>query len=264
MLNGEIFKIQGLPVAIFKLVMIYLLIQLTDIPMTIVEFSRNRSGDFGFQTGLFVAALIISLITVSAAWYIYRGGRPIQRQQWSLKRHWLAILVGLLVFLIVNVGIGLLIPITENQATIEDLLKRAPLPLWLLTMGIVGPIMEELTFRGVLMDYFFQPRAGWLAILVSGALFGLIHQTKTVYEWLVYAGMGWVLATAYWLTKSIFVPIMIHILNNCGSLFQLTTNVSNIQVFWGAVIGLVIVVGVWSFWRWRVSQQARDIGESIK
>ncbi|PRO88943.1 hypothetical protein C6Y13_09060 [Lactiplantibacillus pentosus] len=86
---GKIFKIQGLPVAIFKLVMIYLLIQLTDIPMSIVEFSRNRSGDFGFQTGLFVAALIISLITVSAAWYIYRGGRPIQRQQWSLKRHWL-------------------------------------------------------------------------------------------------------------------------------------------------------------------------------
>ncbi|MCT3305949.1 CPBP family intramembrane glutamic endopeptidase [Lactiplantibacillus pentosus] len=200
---GKIFKIQGLPVAIFKLVIIYLLIQLTDIPMTVVEFSRNRSRDFGFQTGLFVAALIISLITVSAAWYIYRGGRPIQRQQWSLKRHWLAILVGLLVFLIVNVGIGLLIPITENQATIEGLLKRAPLPLWLLTMGIVGPIMEELTFRGVLMDYFFQPRAGWLAILVSGTLFGLIHQTKTVYEWLVYAGMGWVLATAYWLSTEV-------------------------------------------------------------
>ncbi|MBQ0836661.1 CPBP family intramembrane metalloprotease [Lactiplantibacillus pentosus] len=261
---GKIFKIQGLPVAIFKLVMIYLLIQLTDIPMNIVELSRNRSGDFGFQTGLFVAALIISLITVSAAWYIYRGGRPIQRQQWSLKRHWLAILVGLLVFLIVNLGTGLLIPSTKNQAMLESIMTGAPLPLWLLTVGVVAPIMEELTFRGVLMDYFFQPRAGWLAILVSGTLFGLIHQPQTVYEWLVYAGMGWVLATAYWLTKTILVPIMIHILNNCGSLVQLATNVSNIQIFWGAVIGLVIVVVVWGLWHWRVSQQVHDIGESIK
>ncbi|MCT3290945.1 CPBP family intramembrane metalloprotease [Lactiplantibacillus pentosus] len=209
----------------------------------------------------------MSLITVGAAWYIYRGGRPIQRQQWSLKRHWLAILVGLLVFLIVNVGIGLLIPITENQATIEGLLKRAPLPLWLLTMGIVGPIMEELTFRGVLMDYFFQPRAGWLAILVSGALFGLIHQTKTVYEWLVYAGMGWVLATAYWLTKSILVPIMIHMLNNCWSIVQIMTPlriVTNVQVFWAAVIGLVIVVAIWGLWRWQSSQRAHTTGDSIR
>jgi membrane protease YdiL (CAAX protease family) len=84
--------------------------------------------------------------------------------------------------------------------------------IFLLVGGIVGPIAEELFFRGVL--YGFLRRWGIVvAIVVSTGLFVLAHPVSQGFP-LPQAVGGIVFALAYELEGSIMSPIVIHVLGN--------------------------------------------------
>jgi membrane protease YdiL (CAAX protease family) len=84
--------------------------------------------------------------------------------------------------------------------------------LFLLVGGIVGPIAEELFFRGVL--YGFLRRWGVVvAIVVSTGLFVLAHPISQGFP-IPQAAGGIVFALAYELEGSIMSPIVIHVLGN--------------------------------------------------
>ena len=85
--------------------------------------------------------------------------------------------------------------------------------LWVfLSVVLLGPLVEEFMFRGVIFHYLEKIKAGWFPILVSGILFGLWHQepVQVVYT----AIMGVVLGILYAYTRDLKAPIAIHILNN--------------------------------------------------
>jgi membrane protease YdiL (CAAX protease family) len=88
---------------------------------------------------------------------------------------------------------------------------------WLLLAAcIVGPVLEELIFRGVLFNALKKvfPHA-FLPILISGAAFGIWHSNvvQSVYT----AVMGIILAAVYEKTKNLRYPVAIHMLNNLFS-----------------------------------------------
>jgi membrane protease YdiL (CAAX protease family) len=84
--------------------------------------------------------------------------------------------------------------------------------LFLLVGGIVGPIAEELFFRGVL--YGFLRRWGIVvAIVVSAGLFVLAHPISHGFPVPQVAG-GIVFALAYEIEGSLMTPIVIHVLGN--------------------------------------------------
>ena len=99
------------------------------------------------------------------------------------------------------------------------ILLKVPLPgrlsailIFLLIGGIVGPIAEELFFRGVL--YGFLRRWGVVvAIVVSTGLFVLAHPISQGFTIPQVAG-GIVFALAYELEESLMTPIVIHGLGN--------------------------------------------------
>lgn len=108
-----------------------------------------------------------------------------------------------------------------------------------LIVGIVGPILEELFFRGFL--YKQLARYNWVyAMVTSAILFGLIHAN---FGQGVFAALfGLILAWSYHKTNSILTPIALHMANNCLSL--LTT-----QFWWTSLVmlgltiaGLIILV----------------------
>jgi len=78
--------------------------------------------------------------------------------------------------------------------------------------GVVGPIAEEVFFRGVLYG-FFRRWGVAVALIASSALFVLAHMFSPGVPWLRIAG-GIVFALAYEIEGILVVPITIHVLGN--------------------------------------------------
>lgn len=83
----------------------------------------------------------------------------------------------------------------------------------LIFAGILGPIAEELIFRGILFSSLKRTGLGaGLAIVLSGLIFGLWHGN---FVQAVYASLGgMVFAYVFYKTDSLGLVILIHIINN--------------------------------------------------
>jgi len=90
------------------------------------------------------------------------------------------------------------------------------LPLVLVVVS-VGPLVEELLFRGVLLSALLQRwHAGW-AVTISSLAFALIHLPGLQYQWYALpalAGLAWVLAWLRLRSGSIWPAVVAHSVNN--------------------------------------------------
>lgn len=153
------------------------------------------------------------------------GLRPL-RWRWE----WLVIGVGLAVLLLpVRAALGLLVQwaIEGNLDSLQargDLITGGALEFsWLgflstfIGVGILAPISEELFFRGLLHTWFWSKTSRvWLRVLASSALFALAH-ADSISVVAASSVIGVVNALAYERTRSLFIPIVIHITTNSAA-----------------------------------------------
>ena len=88
--------------------------------------------------------------------------------------------------------------------------------IWVcLSVVIFGPIAEELLFRGIIHNSIKKVCNPYVAIVLSGMMFGIWHGefVQTVYT----TFFGIALAVVYEYSGSLWVPIGMHILNNFTS-----------------------------------------------
>jgi len=99
---------------------------------------------------------------------------------------------------------------------IQELLFRSQRPsvLWLtiLLACVVGPIAEELFFRGVLYAAVRRKASRAAATLVSGAAFALLHTNAVGFVPILI--LGCLFANLYERTGSILAPLSVHVLHN--------------------------------------------------
>lgn len=102
---------------------------------------------------------------------------------------------------------------------------HAPLPrlgpnlfLFLLVGGFIGPLAEELCFRGLLFTY-FRRWGFWLALAASTALFVVLHAVHGLPVVQIVGGV--VFAISYETSRNLMVPLTIHVLGNL-SIFTLS------------------------------------------
>lgn len=91
-----------------------------------------------------------------------------------------------------------------------------------IAVALVGPILEELVFRGVLYNRLKDMFGVVVAVLGSAITFGVFHM-----NWVqgIYAGtLGLLLAFLYYKYKSIIAPIMMHV--TCNSISLVATFLS--------------------------------------
>jgi hypothetical protein len=105
-------------------------------------------------------------------------------------------------------------------------LVHTPLPsapwqiiFFFLVGGVIGPVWEEIFFRGVIFG-FFRRWGLYTAVLISTALFVLPHYVGSNLPLTQIVG-GIVFAIAYEKEKNLIVPIMVHCLGNIA-IFSLT------------------------------------------
>lgn len=126
------------------------------------------------------------------------------------------IIIGFIVIMSAKMIIGSFITQqTANDAAIEKLFKISVNTSFMMVFmtAIAAPVVEELVFRGFLMDYFFTDQPIF-AILLSGFIFGSIHASTNFISWLMYVVMGIILAATYNKEKNLAANISLHFLNN--------------------------------------------------
>jgi hypothetical protein len=89
---------------------------------------------------------------------------------------------------------------------------RAELLRALLTTGLLVPVVEELLFRGVLLNWLRARLALWPAIALSSLLFGAVHLDAIGLVYTVPAGV--LFAWLYVRSNSLYVAIAAHVAAN--------------------------------------------------
>jgi uncharacterized protein len=92
---------------------------------------------------------------------------------------------------------------------------------------VIAPMAEELFFRGFIFGALRRWRipiggreAGtWLAAIVTGIFFGLVHAGSAAAQYLIpLAFLGFVLCLVRWRTRSLYPCMALHSINNCLAL----------------------------------------------
>lgn len=110
--------------------------------------------------------------------------------------------------------------ISTNETQVRELLRANPVPM-MITISILAPLIEELTFRKNLSPLF---KNKWIFALVSGLLFGLGHlmvdftsgsfQIYKLLYLIPYGSLGFSFALMNRENKTTFSSISIHCLHN--------------------------------------------------
>lgn len=166
---------------------------------------------------VFVAVLIGTLVVgqaIGRSWADLGFRRP--SISWLIGGVFLSAMLLPIRLLVVLIVLGIpankTVPADEQQLMVVDNWLWLALMVFLFTAVVLAPLTEELVFRAVL--YGWMRRAGGMigAALVSGILFGLAH--LDVRMALANSIMGVVLALVYERSRSLWVPIAMHFVNN--------------------------------------------------
>ncbi len=90
----------------------------------------------------------------------------------------------------------------------------------ILAIAVIGPVLEELLFRGAITKALLQQYSPTKAILLSALLFGVFHINPA--QILPAFLIGILFAWTYYKTASLIPCILMHILNNSLSVFLST------------------------------------------
>lgn len=133
-------------------------------------------------------------------------------------------------------------------------------------VGVLAAIAEELFFRGVLQKLILEKVKNiHLAILICSFLFSALHQE--FYTLFPRVLLGMLLGYAYYFSKSIWIPITIHFVNNASavlldSLYKqgISSLNPNENEYFG-IIGVLIslILSIVLFWYWNKNKRARII-----
>lgn len=207
-----------------KVVLIALLILLIQLPLSFtVGYMQN-----GSSKDLLVPILIFLGTSglLCGVWFLYKKVSHDLPVQWTSKDIMKDIGLFLAMRILVTlISISFISGQTKNDTAIASFIPKDKSSLYfilfVLILMFVGPILEELVFRGILINLFFKDQFKWLAILVSGLVFSSMHLSDSVASFLLYFLMGAIFAFAYTRKRNIRDSILIHILNNMLAAYAL-------------------------------------------
>ncbi|BAX79596.1 CPBP family intramembrane glutamic endopeptidase [Labilibaculum antarcticum] len=133
------------------------------------------------------------------------------------------VIVMTLAIVIIDSEIGSWIPMPD---ILMEMFKEMLQPnIWgFLTVVVAAPILEELLMRGIVLDGLLRNYSPWKAIIWSSVFFGVIHLNPWQFITAMIAGIA--IGYLYWKTKSLFLCMFIHSLNN-GIAFYLMVRYSD-------------------------------------
>ena len=201
--------------AVFSyLFFVFGLSQLTLIVQNYWQFS-SQIGNF-----VWIQNLLSLLFSGVMIWILFKTGHGylfrIPRKKWL----WYSILTVLVVVLQISFNVQ---TAKHVQSTAEGWAvligysgtNFAELGIYI-SLFFLGPLMEELIYRGLLQHAFFKDSKFGLDLILPSVLFALPHFTSfpSVLDILVFATFGIFYAGLTRYTKSIYPGYIVHVINN--------------------------------------------------
>ena len=194
----------------------------------------------GWLTSLMPSAIASYLVYVVLALYGFFLFKDRLIQQWNeirktKRKFFFEVLKGWLLLFLMTILFALLSEILkqvlglsgqgQNEASIQSAFKEQPLLIAVFAC-IIGPLVEELFFRQILLRYLRKSLATWLSVFLVGLAFALTHMhSLSLSEWVGtvgYLGGGLAFSIIYVKEKeNIYYPLLVHMLSNSLSLIIL-------------------------------------------
>ncbi|MGN0325083.1 MAG: ABC transporter permease subunit/CPBP intramembrane protease [Lachnospiraceae bacterium] len=168
--------------------------------------------------GLVIEQLLILGITVLYCWYIrtdfvtvFHLKLPKISDLLLATTLWAGTYI---MMMVLSALLSIVFPGSAESAGQElmDIWENVPVWLLILSSAVLPAICEETAFRGVMFGTLQRKYRIPVAIIVTGALFGLYHMN--LIKFFVVGFLGCVLAYAVYQTGSIGVSVWMHFLNN--------------------------------------------------
>ena len=173
-----------------------------------------------------ILAFLELIVTFIAILYLLVfEGRKILELKWKW-RYPVYLLLAYGVNHLSGIVFSFLTPATSNQIALNELTEmtgRQELLYLLLITCLLGPITEELVYRGVLMNTFLKDSPWYGDVLLSACVFGYVHVSSglTPLAFFTYASGGAIVAFLYRKTHSLYYPILLHIMINIVAFWEL-------------------------------------------
>ena len=172
-----------------------------------------------------LAFLEFIVILLAMLYLLVFEGRKMLELKWKW-RYLVYLLLAYGVSYLSDIVFSFFTPATSNQIALNELTEmtgRQELPYLLLIVCLLGPITEELVYRGVLMNTFLKDSPWYGDVLLSACVFGYVHVSDgiTPLAFFTYASGGAILAFLYRKTHSLYYPILLHIMINITAFLEL-------------------------------------------
>ena len=233
MLKG---KISNASILVRVLVWLGIMGVLTMVAFGVWFFLPNRDGLVGMKWLQLLQSVATFLLPALAGAYLW-SNTPMQWLHLNKKPSWQEALAAVVVMLLAIPGINLLsawnqqMVLPEWMSGIEQWMRMqedaaAQLTEQFLRVDTVGGLLvniglmallpavgEELTFRGVVQGMFTRNKH--VAIWATAAIFSFVHMQ--FYGFLPRMLMGAMFGYMLWWTGSLWVPMLMHFVNNCAA-----------------------------------------------
>ena len=186
-----------------------------DATKVLIAHSNNISGIYS----------ILIIIMALAGIHILKHSNPsaVRRERTNAGQWGAAVLViigvsGMITLLMTGIQeLAKYVPVVDTALQnyiklSENFVGSGNILMVILTTCIVVPIAEDLVFRGIIQGELRRVMPAWAAILIQGAIFALVHGDPIQISYVILPAI--ILGTVYEWTKSIYVPIALHMLFN--------------------------------------------------
>ena len=200
------------------------------VPSMLLSFFMIKQGSVSFMlTSVSIILRDLALVSL-ILFFIWRNGESIDRIGWSFRNGWKDVALGLVLFIPLLYGTGLLERALQSGGLS---VPSTPLPSFLTATGaaesllasllvIVVAVAEETIFRGYLILRLKAVTASpAVAVVLSAAIFSLGHGYEGSAGVVTVGVMGLVFALVYLWRQSLVAPMVMHFLQDFISIVLL-------------------------------------------
>jgi len=157
-------------------------------------------------------AVVLATVLLTYKMAIARLGEA-PRDDLIVKQAWPNLGIGILLgFLLMAMSVGVAAVVHVYDFVGEG--DSSQLVNALVTSAIMPAFLEETLFRGILFRWIEEFAGSWIALLVTAALFGLVHILNPGATWFstltLAVEAGILLGAAYMMTRSLWLPMGLH------------------------------------------------------
>ena len=200
-----------------------------------------ESADCIQNTGnLLAIGLIISQIIELLAFWGLKYFKPVETVR--PFPGWKTLAVSLPLGFFCLYGVDVLTLLTDAPDLLADEMKQmCQSAVGILSVAVIGPVSEEVLMRRIILrDMEAATGSTWGGILISAAIFAIIHFNPAQMLFAFPAGvlLGWL----YCKTGSLLTPICVHILNNGSSVIAANMDWDDVSMAFDAEALITVAV----------------------